>query len=59
MDDEDEFTPLARHIMTHLVEVQDCEVSFTAETAIDVTGPFDIEELASAVRAFYSPGSTR
>ena len=59
MEDEDtRFTPLAQHIMTHLAEDEDCTVTFITETAIDVTGPFDIEDLATSVRQFYPKHET-
>lgn len=51
-EDDDGFTPLARYILDFLAE--QAETSMVTETAVDVGGPFDVEELAQAIRAFFS-----
>ena len=48
---EHEFTSLARLILDGLSEQFAGEdLSMTAETCVDVTGPFDVEELATFIR---------
>lgn len=48
---EHEFTPLAELILNGLAEQYEPEdLLMMAETCVDLTGPFDVEELATFIR---------